>query len=166
MLLSFFGGGGIQLCKNGQRSYQGNTEAVSDSSIVRDPNGVSLYQRTVSTDFHRINGTCMNSLRYLPCFALLRMHLCGGLSWGLAECAPSISLSPPPPTSLCVHWTSTNSVLLYLFVYLLLSLFHFRGFLSETCKPQKPSGRGAVGLHLCVCVSAWVCVCVCFRGLV
>lgn len=44
MLLSFlfFSGGGIQLCKNGQRSYRGNTEAVSDSSIVRDPNGVSL----------------------------------------------------------------------------------------------------------------------------
>lgn len=41
--------------QNGQRSYRGNTEAVSDRSIVGEPNGVSRYRAAaaaaVSTDF-------------------------------------------------------------------------------------------------------------------
>lgn len=108
-------------------------------------------------------------------FASVRTHPLARLVVGpRGALSRSICLPPPPNTtpttttpltlppllSLCVHWTSTNSVLLYLFVYLLLSLFHFRGFLSETCKPLKPSGRGAAGLHL----YQDVCACVCVRG--
>lgn len=58
--------------------------------------------------------------------------------------------TPPPHPSICEHWTSTNSVSFYLFVYFLLSFFHFRGLLSETCKPGKLSGTGAQGSGYCV----------------
>lgn len=125
------------------------SEAVTDSFIVW------VKMVSLSIRFQRINATRMNSLSYLPCFALLRMHLCG-----IRRQASQSALPPflSPPLFLCVHWTSTNSVLLYLFVYLLLSLFHFRGFLSETSKPQKPSGRGAARFTF---ESVWACVCVC-----
>lgn len=126
------------------------SEAVTDSFIVW------VKMVSLSIRFQRINATRMNSLSYLPCFALLRMHLCG-----IRRQASQSALPPflSPPLFLCVHWTSTNSVLLYLFVYLLLSLFHFRGFLSETSKPQKPSRRGAARFTF---ESVWACVCVCF----
>lgn len=143
---------------------------------------LSLSRRRRLDRFRRINGTRMNSLRYLP-FAFICLSentSVGEVGRGALRSALSLSLHLPPSTtqcyphhhpptttttpltlppllSLCVHWTSTNSVLLYLFVYLLLSLFHFRGFLSETCKPLKPSGRGAAGLHL----YQYVCACVC-----
>lgn len=46
------GGNVIQRCKNGQRSYRENTEAVSDRSIVGEPNGSACYRgaAAASTD--------------------------------------------------------------------------------------------------------------------
>lgn len=46
------GGGCDSAVQNGQRSYRGNTEAVSDRSIVGEPNGVACYRSAAaSTDF-------------------------------------------------------------------------------------------------------------------
>lgn len=125
------------------------SEAVTDSFIVW------VKMVSLSIRFQRINATRMNSLSYLPCFALLRMHLCG-----IRRQASQSALPPflSPPLSLCVHWTSTNSVLLYLFVYLLLSLS-----ISEASYQRPPNLRSRVagelpGLHL----SPYERVCVCF----
>lgn len=120
------------------------SEAVTDSFIVW------VKMVSLSIRFQRINATRMNSLSYLPCFALLRMHLCG-----IRRQASQSALPPllSPPLFLCVHWTSTNSVLLYLFVYLLLSLFHIRDLQTSEAEWQ-----GSCQVYIWVRMSVCVCV--------
>lgn len=138
--------------ENGWRSYRGNTEAVTDSSIVREPNGVSLYQCSLNR-FNWINGTCTNSLRYLPCFALLRMHLCGVRRQALQSALPPF---PSPPLPLCALNQHKFGFIVFVCLFTLIS-FPFQRLPIRDLQTSEAEWQGSRGFTF-VCVRAWVCV--------
>lgn len=112
-------------CKKGKdhiaETQRGFLESLSLSLFL------SLHMPAYGLNrFHPINGASLNSLRCLPCIALLRMRLCRAR---LAECTssspPLASLPPPPSVS-----TEPAQILFYS-IYLFIYSYLFS--ISEAC---------------------------------
>lgn len=126
------------------------SEAVTDSFIVW------VKMVSLSIRFQRINATRMNSLSYLPCFALLRMHLCRIRRQASQSALPPF-LSLPLFSSVCTEPAQIQFYCIYLFIY------SYLFSISEASYQRPPNLRSRVagelpGLHLspyervCVCV--------------
>ncbi len=118
----------------------------------------------------------MNSLRYLPCFALLRMHLCGVRRQALQSALPPFP-SPPSP-SVCTEPAQIRFYCICLFIYSYLFSISEASYQRPANLRSRVAGEPRVYICECVCVGVCVsarvslcvcvcvCVCVCCRGLV
>lgn len=120
------------------------SEAVTDSFIVW------VKMVSLSIRFQWINATRMNSLSYLPCFALLRMHLCG---IRLAECTPSFSLSPSFP--LCALNQHKFGFIVFICLFTLIS-FPFQRLPIRDLQTSEAEWQGSRQVYIWVRMS--VCV--------
>lgn len=106
-----------------------------------------------------INGTYMNSHRYLPCIALLRMHPCE-VGPGVPSLSPSVFTEPAQIRFYCIC--------LFTLISFPFHSFPIRDLQTSEAEWQGNGGftctRGCVSLWcVCVCVHVWVGECVCMR---
>lgn len=102
----------------------------------------------------------MNSLSYLPCFALLRMHLCG-------VCRQAVQSAlclhfPLPPLPLCALNQHKFVFIVFICLFTLIS-FPFQRLPIRDLQTSEAEWQGSRGFTF-VCGSARVCVCVCVSG--
>ena len=125
---------------------------------------VSLSVQSLNR-FHGINGTCMNSLSYLPCFAFIENASLWDSSSGLAECTPFPSLPPAP--SVCTEPAQIHFYCIYLFIYSYLFSISEASYQRPANLRSRVAGEPWVYICVCTCMSVSVlCDCVCvFQGI-
>lgn len=104
----------------------------------------------------------MNSLRYLPCFALLRMHLCEVHRQALQSALPPFP-SPPLP-SVCTEPAQIRFYCICLFIYSYLFSISEASYQRPANLRSRVAGEPWVYICARMCVSARVRACVCVSG--